>query len=286
MRTIQRLMLIGFLASLVFSLPVLGQGKVPKPTNGTVSFYVPSVTTGEVRTSLTVTKPNSPPPATPEKPLVNGNPAAGEVDGNHNFPAGTTSGGIGSYYKGLLTNNGWKEPEDFTVDGGVINFYGITKLDGGTNKGGVKCGGSTDSKDVPFGEIGEKDIKVVKMIRDGRRMDGSLILVGFGVRFKPDQTLTTSTSTVTAYFTARDSAAGAIAKIRDALVKAGWRAAINVEGDLEITSNAAGAPVSSLYHQIEYYSDDATEENDDHWVFTVVGPPAVDADSVLVGEPH
>jgi hypothetical protein len=285
MRTIQRLMLIGLTASLLFSLPVLGQGKVPQPTNGTVSFYVPSVTTGEVRTSLTVTKPSDPPPAPPRKPLVNGNPGAGEVDGNHNFPAGTTSGGIGAYYKGLLSNNGWKEGTDFTVDGGVINFYGITKLDGGVNKGGVKCGGATDSKDVPFGAISANNIKVVKMIRDGRRMDGSLTLVGFGVRFKPDQTFTTSTSTVTAYFTARDSAAGAIAKIRDALVKAGWQAAINTEGDLEITSNAAGAPVSSLYHQIEYYSDDATEENDDHWVFTVVAP-ATDTDSVPVGEPH
>ena len=287
MRTMQRLMLIGFLASLVFSLPVLGQAKVPKPTNGTVSVYVPSVTTNEARVSLTVAKPSDPPPAPPKKPLVNGNPGAGEVDGNHNFPAGTTSGGIGSYYKGLLTNNGWKEPQDFTVDGGVINFYGITKLDCGVSKGGgIKCNGATDSKDVPVTQIAANDIKVVKMIRDGRRMDGSLTLVGFGVRFKPDQTFTTSTSTVTAYFTARDSAAGAITKIRDALLRAGWRAAINAEGDLEITSNAAGAPVFSLYHQIEYFSDDETEENDDHWVFTVVGTPAADADSVLVGEPH
>src|SRR4029079_13219493 len=104
------------------------------------------------------------------------------------------------YYKGLLSNNGWKEGTDFTVDGGVINFYGIIKLDGGTNKGGVKCGGSTDSKDVPFGQISANDIKVVKMIRDGRRMNGSLTLLGFGLLVKPDQPFATSTSTVTAYF--------------------------------------------------------------------------------------
>jgi hypothetical protein len=280
MRTIQRLMLIGFIASLVFSLPVLGQGAT-KATNATVSFYVPTVTTGEVRTSLTVDKPGGTPP---RKKLVNGNPGAGEVDGNHNFPPGTTSGGIGSYYKGLLSNNGWKEGTDFTVDGGVINFYDITQLDWGANKGGVKSKGATDGK-IPSGEIGTKDIKVVKMIRDGRRMDGSLTLVGFGVQLRPDQTFTTSTSTVTTHFTARDSAAGAITKIRDALVKARWKAAINAEGDLEISSNAAGAPVSSLYYEVEYYSDDVNQENDDHWVLTTVDP-TTDADTVLVGEPH
>lgn len=281
MRTIQRLMLIGLIASLVFSLPVLGQGAPPKATNATVSFYVPTVTTLEVRTSLTVDKPGGTPP---RKKLVNGNPGAGEVDGNHNFPAGTTSGGIGSYYKGLLSNNGWKEGTDFTVDGGVINFYDITQLDWGSNKGGVKSKGATDGK-IPSGEIDAKDIKVVKMIRDGRRMDGSLTLVGFGVQFKPDRTFTTSTSTVTTHFTARDSAAGAIAKIRDALVKARWKAAINTEGDLEISRNAAGVPVSSLYFEVEYYPDDVNQENDDHWVLTTVDPTA-DADSVLVADPH
>jgi hypothetical protein len=282
MRKIRRPVLLGLFAALSLSLPALGQ-KAPKPTNGTVAFYVPEVTTLEIRTSLTVEKPG-------KNPLVNGNPQPpqpGQVDGNHNFPEGTTSGGIGSYYKGLLTNAGWKEPEDFTSDGGVINFYGITKLDGGVNKKGIKCNGATDSKEIPFEAITAKEIKVVKMIRPGQGMDGSLTLVAFGVRFNPNQTFTTSTSTVATHFAATDSALAVLTRVRNSLAEAGWQAAINADGDLEISRNGAGDPVSSLYHEIEYYADDDAEENDDHWVFTVVGPVTdADADLTALGEPR
>ncbi len=275
MRTNQRLLLIAIATILMLPLPALAQ-KAPKPTNGTVSFSCPNQageTTNPLRISLTVSKPG-------KNSLVNGNPQGTDVDGNHNFPSHTTEGGIGAYYKGLLTNAGWQENTDFTVSGGVINFYGITKLDCGVSKSGVDCNGSTDSKDVPFQPIPSKDIKVVKLERPGRGMDGSLALTGFGIHWNPNQTITTSTSSVMVHFAATDTALGVINKVYRALASAGWKAAINAAGELEITANSAGDPLTSLHHSIAYYSDDATEENDDHWIFTVVSSdPQADVDA-------
>lgn len=163
----------------------------------------------------------------------------------------------------------------------MINFYGITALDCGANKSGVNCNGSTDSKDVAFQPIGSNDIKVVKLERPGNGMDGSLALTGFGIHWNPNQTFTTSTSSAFVHFAATDTALGVITKVRNALALAGWQATINAVGELEISTNSAGDPLTSLHHSIAYYSEDESEENDDHWTFTVVSSdPQADADAV------
>lgn len=200
-----------------------------------------------------------------------------------------------AYYRGILANAGYKDPDDFTIDGGVINFYGVDKLDGGCKKGGVKCSGATDSpKTNPFGEVDPRaanlkaglkatdskagDIKVVQMQRPGRGMDGSLTLVAFGILWNADQTFETATSTITVHFSATDSAYVAMAKVRDALLRAGWEAVLTADAQLLITRNGRGAQVASLYHEISYFPSGSFTENDDHWVFWTGSLSDVDAD--------
>ena len=254
--------------------PLFAQaGGAPKTTNGTVSFKVncsEGVIDQEIRATLTVEKPG-------KTSLVNGAPAAGQVDGNHNFPAGTTAGGVGAYYKGLLGNNGWTEGTDFKVDGGTITFFGISKLDAGTNHQHLVVDGSTDSKDVPYNSVApaEPPKKKVAMTRGKKGMAGSITLVGFGLHWRPGQPASTTTSVVTARFTELDSAAEVLTKVRNALVAAGWKAELNALGEVEISTNRTGDPVYSIFHEIQYAADADADgaENEDHWIFTLAPNP-------------
>jgi hypothetical protein len=255
--------------------PLLAQagGGGPKTTNGTVSFKVNcagGIIDQEIRATLTVEKPG-------KTSLVNGNPGAGQVDGNHNFPAGTTAGGVGAYYKGLLSNNGWTEGTDFKVDGGTITFFGISKLDAGTNHQHLVVDGSTDSKDVPYSPVTPADPpkKKVTMSRGSHGMAGAITLVGFGLHWSSDQPVSSSTSVVTARFEAQDSAAEVLVKLRDTLVAAGWEATLNGLGEVEIGHSQGGDLVYSLFHEIAYESDPDGVGNEDHWVFTLASSPTV-----------
>jgi hypothetical protein len=247
-------------------------GGGPKTTNGSVSFKVNckgGIIDQEIRATLTVEKPG-------KTPLVNATPPpAGQVDGNHNFPAGTTAGGVGAYYKGLLANNGWKENTDFKVDGGTITFFGISKLDGGTNHQHLVVDGSTDSKDVPYTPVtpAEPPKKTIGMTRGERGMAGTVTLVGFGLHWSPGQPASSSTAVLTVPFGAESSAAEVLAGLADALVAAGWQASLNALGEVEIARTPAGDPVYSLHHRIEYLpgaTPDADQAgNEDHWIFTL-----------------
>jgi hypothetical protein len=274
---------IGYFAAVAVALagwpapPLFAQagGGGPKTTNGTVSFKVncsEGVIDQEIRATLTVEKPG-------KTSLVNGPPAAGQVDGNHNFPAGTTAGGVGAYYKGLLSNNGWTEGTDFKVDGGTITFFGISKLDAGTNHQHLVVDGSTDSKDVPYTPVApaKTEKKKVAMTRGRKGMAGAITLVGFGLHWRSGQPVSTTTSMVTVQFTELDSAAEVLTKVRNALVAAGWKAELNALGEVEISSNRTGDPVYSIFHEIQYDSDADVDGagNEDHWIFTLAPNPTV-----------
>ncbi len=263
---------LGLAVWIAAAAPVLGQGGgAPKTTNGSVAFKVNcdrGIFDQEIRATLTVEKPG-------KTSLIDGAPGAGQVDGNHNFPRGTNAGGVGAYYKGLLINAGWKEGTDFKVEDGTINFFGISKLDAGSNHQHLVVEGSTDSKDVPYTPIpAPPEKKKASVIRKGATVDGALTLTGFGIHWSSGQPVSTSTSTVTTRFTAQDSADQILAKVCKTLVAAGWDAVINADGQLEIRKNGQGDYVYSLSHQVEYYPS-ATDEtgNEDHWIFTLGDNP-------------
>jgi hypothetical protein len=83
-------------------------------------------TTAPCRTSLTVAKAG-------RTALVEKEPGAAgpDVYGWHNFPEGSTGEGVAAYYAGWLANNGWRQPEDFTVSANVISFVGVGDLAAG-----------------------------------------------------------------------------------------------------------------------------------------------------------
>lgn len=252
-------------------------GGGPKTTNGSVSFKVNcagGIIDQEIRATLTVEKPG-------KTSLVNGNPGAGQVDGNHNFPATTNAGGVGAYYRGLLSNANWTENTDFKVAGGTITFFGISKLDAGTNHQHLVVDGSTDSTDVPYTAVtpAEPPKKKVAMTRGSQGAVGSITLVGFGLHWSAGRPVSSSTSVVTARFEAKDSAADVLAKLRDALVVAGWDAALNGSGEIEIGHGPTGDPIDSIFHEIAYESSGVSDAddagNEDHWIFTLAPNPAV-----------
>jgi hypothetical protein len=242
-----------------------------KPTNGTVTFNVTAgskggtVTTGPCVATLTVTKPG-------KGSLTNGAPGQNDPpnsqDGSHAFPKSSSPGGITTYYQGVLVAAGYTSPADFTISGGQINFYGITGLDGGCSNSQVEVNGSTDSKSIPFVQIPDK--KIVQIQRDMLwGMDGTIRVVGFGVRLDlANQTIRTSCSSVCIDFSASDSAADIALAMYSALIANGWTAGINVDGNLEVTTNAQGDSIYSLYHSIRYAPDATHIENHDHWIFT------------------
>ena len=116
--------------------------------NGTATFRITGgsgVTTQEATISLSVAKVD-------KKEIVTPPPTAGDnqVSGTHTFPAGTSTGTVAQYYRGLLNNAGWIEGTDFTTSGDGINFFGITKLDG-TSDGQIKVSVKKDVAGAAYG---------------------------------------------------------------------------------------------------------------------------------------
>lgn len=266
---------LGFLAAAVAAALMLGSrlsaDDPPATTNGSVSFDVICEHGGEqgvidqtIRAVVTVEKPG-------RKPLVNGNPGPDQVDGGHNFPAGTTAGGVADYYRLLLLNAGWLEGTDFSVAGGTINFRGISKLDSGSSHGHLKATGSTDSKDVPYTPVpGEEPKKKTCMLeRSGTTQDGILTIVGFGLEWNAGNTVTSSWSIAHVPFSANDSASAVMMKVRDALVAADWAATINANGAVVITKNSHGDFIYSIWQSVAYSETTGHTENEDHWIWDI-----------------
>jgi hypothetical protein len=260
MRTKALLLMLGAVAlGMVLDTSTVYAAATPAPTNGSVAFVVAGAGLPGPRTiCLSVSKSKA-----GLKNLVCGTVHAGEVSGKHTFPQGTNAAGIVAYYDGLLANSGWAKPADYTVGGNTINFFGITKLDSGAAPGGgVTINGATDSKNVPYN--GKVSVKAMSVTRSSGQ-DGMITLVGFGISWDTtNQQITTTTSEVTVPFAAADSATAILQAIRDALTAAGWTASIDADGLLEISKNASGDSIYSLWHSIEYLGDGT---NDDDWIF-------------------
>jgi hypothetical protein len=179
------------------------------------------------------------------------------------------------YYSTLLKQNGWTEGQDFAVAGGVLHFFGVTKLDGGT-KGPVGHGGATDNKRIPYDPIRKLAVasrRRARVERSATRQDGLCTLIAFGIVWnsvEEDVTITTSTSTVAAHFSADDSAEQVIAKIKNACVDAGWDVTLDAAGDLVLTATAGGVGIFSLWWEVDYFESEGHTENDDHWAFEVI----------------
>ena len=241
-----------------------GGTQQPTSTNGTVTFKVPDgggTTTGACRTCLTVTKTGRP-------PLVNGTPGPGQVDGNHNNPSGQTASGAANYYAGVLANAGYTTPADYSVRGGVINFYGVSKLDGGSSNNHINVNGSTDATNLAYTTV--TPAKQVGLIRNSNTMNGTITLTGFGLSWTSSTTVTPNCSQFSVNFTASDTAAQVLIKIRDEAVALGWNASIDGDGELVLSSMAGGLGIASLAHSTRYEETEGHTTNDDHWVFSAV----------------
>lgn len=56
-----------------------------------------------------------------------GSASAGEVEGAHTFPLGTTAVAIAGYFGPLLRRAGWDEA-DFTIENATITFRGVDRV--------------------------------------------------------------------------------------------------------------------------------------------------------------
>ena len=119
----------------------------PPVTNATVTIVVAGALDGlthqAVTTTLAVRKKGT-------AEIVNGPPAAGQLDGRAHFPAATDGSTILQHYRDLLTRAGWEEGRGFSYGGTGIHFFGIEKLGAGSSGDQVPVNGATDSPLIPF----------------------------------------------------------------------------------------------------------------------------------------
>ena len=113
-----------------------------KSFDGIVSFTVASseaadsdrVTTKKATVFLDVAKEG-------RKPLVDAWAAEASTDeryGRHNFPPYCTSKTIVAYYAVVLGNAGWKEGIDFQVNEDHISFFGVRRLNSGSDNDEIR----------------------------------------------------------------------------------------------------------------------------------------------------
>ncbi|MFN7591609.1 MAG: hypothetical protein ACK501_20635 [Planctomycetota bacterium] len=222
------------------------------PTNGSISFkaHCPlGVFDRAITACVTVTKPG-------KKPLVNGVPAADQVDGRKEFPRSTTMPSIASDYGTLLSNNGWVSGVDYLVSGSSIHFYGITELDFGSSHQHLEVTASLDTGTPTK----------VTITRTAPLAGGTIHLKGFGHRIDSDGQLETAMTPIACVFKEGDSAAQIVARLAKTLDRNGWSHQLTGSSNqIVIVANGKAFPIDSLQIEVAY-ADVGADKNGDHWV--------------------